>query len=141
MWKLVAKQQFNEREPMSEIHNQLVATHEQLDLDEAQERVQRILKGQAGPTLTPAPQTQPQAPATRKKRSDAGIAKGPKKPAVEPLRNGLTAKQVEELAELIEASHKADLDAISAQGKSLNASADLHQYLESLTIDSQNRTK
>ena len=66
---------------MSEIHNQLVATHEQLDLDEAQERVQRILHGQAGPTLTPVPQTQPQAPATRKKRSDAGL---PKKPPADP---------------------------------------------------------
>jgi len=87
---------FNEREPMSEIHNQLVATHEQLDLDEAQDRVQRILHGQAGPTLTPAPQTQPQAPAThpdvrmtpqgsvvlqRKPRSDKGI---PKRPPADP---------------------------------------------------------
>ena len=68
---------------MSEIHNQLVATHEQLDLDEAQERVQRILHGQAGPTLTPAPATPPQAPATpnRKPRSDKGI---PKRPPADP---------------------------------------------------------
>jgi len=68
---------------MSEIHNQLVATHEQLDLDEAQDRVQRILKGQAGPTLTPAPQAPPQAPATpnRKPRSDKGV---PKKAPADP---------------------------------------------------------
>jgi len=87
---------------MSEIHNQLVATHEQLDLDEAQDRVQRILHGQAGPTLTPAPVAPPQAPAKqmtpmetmmrpadsnpvtlriRRKRSDAGI---PKKAPADP---------------------------------------------------------
>ena len=65
---------------MSQTHNQLVASHEQMDIDEAQERVQRILHGQEGPTLTPAPQTQPQAPATRKTRSDKGTHK-PKAPA------------------------------------------------------------
>jgi len=68
---------------MSEIHNQLVATHEQLDLNEAQDRVQRILHGQTGPTLTPSPATPPQAPATpnRKPRSDKGI---PKRPPADP---------------------------------------------------------
>lgn len=61
------------QESMRQIHNQLVASHEQIDLDEAQERVQRILHGQAGPTLTPQPE-KPQ----RKRRSDAGVPKGPK---------------------------------------------------------------
>ena len=76
---------------MSQTHNQLVASHEQMDLDEAQERVQAILSKQAGPTLTPALQTQPQASARdiwdepnnkpRKKRSDAGV---PKKAPADP---------------------------------------------------------
>jgi hypothetical protein len=54
-----------------------------LDLDEAKDRVAAILHPQAGPTLTPAPQTQPQAPATpnRKPRSDKGI---PKRPPADP---------------------------------------------------------
>ena len=127
-------------EEMSQTHNQLVASHEQMDLDEAQERVQRILHGQAGPTLTPQPQTQPQAPAPRKKRSDAGILKGPKKPT-EIQRGWLTVEQVAHLSKLIEASVQADNEAMAAQGRALNASVDLHSYLDELTIDSPGRSK
>lgn len=60
------------------------ASIEQLDAEQmeaAQKRVEAILGTQAGPTLIPQQETQPQAPATRKKRSDAGI---PKKPPADP---------------------------------------------------------
>lgn len=66
---------------MSQIHNQLVASHEQIDLEAAQRRVEAMNLPKAGPTLTPQPQTQPQAPAPRKKRSDAGV---PKKAPADP---------------------------------------------------------
>lgn len=83
----------------SEFDKAAAASLDMIDEQAAAERVQRILhpepqgarsQAQAGPTLTPAPQTQPQAPATRKKRSDAGI---PKKAPADPdeivLRLGL----------------------------------------------------
>lgn len=128
---------------------QAAASLDMLDEQAAAERVQKILhpepqgarsQAQAGPTLTPAPQTQPQAHAPRKKRSDAGIPKGPKKPAVE--RKGfLTVAQVAHLSKLIESSVQADNEAVAAQGRALNASADLHSYLDELTIDSPGRSK
>lgn len=63
---------------MSTFNDQLSESINQIDLAGAVSRVDAILHPKAGPTLTPAPQTQPQAP--RKKRSDAGIPKGPKVP-------------------------------------------------------------
>ena len=79
------KQIYPERKSMgntsfkpSEFDKQAAASLDMMDVEVAQERVQAILSKQAGPTLTPAPQTQPQAPTLRKKRSDAGIPKGPK---------------------------------------------------------------
>lgn len=47
----------------------------EIDTEAAQERLEKILHPQAGPTLTPAPQTQPASPTGRKKRSDAGVPK------------------------------------------------------------------
>ena len=67
----------------SEFDKQAAASIDMLDVDTAQERVAAILGKQAGPTLTPAPQTPTQAPATpnRKPRSDKGI---PKRPPADP---------------------------------------------------------
>ncbi len=91
----------------SEFDKQTAASIDMLDVDVAQERVAAILHPhQAGPTLTPAPQTPPQAPAlkpdltgapltsaivndpnfgkpapNRKPRSDKGI---PKRPTADP---------------------------------------------------------
>ena len=71
----------------SEFDKQAAASLDMMDVEVAQERVQAILSKQAGPTLTPQPQTQPQSPAglpsvaPRKKRSDAGV---PKKAPADP---------------------------------------------------------
>lgn len=92
----------------STFDRQAAASLDYIDEDAAKKRVEAILAGdkpQAGLTPTPQPQTQPQAPAEtmrrgisnedmkkyveegipvpapRKKRSDAGIPKGPKAPA------------------------------------------------------------
>lgn len=90
----------------SEFDKQAAASLDMMDVEVAQERVQAILGKQAGPTLTPQPQTQPSKipapktdlvgkpitaaeandpnfgkPAPRKKRSDAGV---PKKAPADP---------------------------------------------------------
>ena len=84
--KIVSNTSFNP----STFDKQAAASLDMIDEQAAAERVQKILhpepqgarsQAQAGPTLTPAPQTQPQASATRKKRSDAGV---PKKPPADP---------------------------------------------------------
>lgn len=62
---------------------QAKASIEQLDaetVEATQKRVDAILGTQAGPTLIPQQEIQPQAPATRKTRSDKGVPKGPKVP-------------------------------------------------------------
>lgn len=68
----------------SEFDKQAAASLDMIDEQAAAERVQKILhpepqgarsQAQAGPTLTPAPQTQPQALAPRKTRSDKGTHK------------------------------------------------------------------
>ena len=125
---------------MKTFNEQAQASIDEIDLEAAQKRVEAMNLPKAGPTLTPAPQTQPQAPAPRKKRSDAGILKGPKKPT-EIQRGWLTVEQVAHLSKLIEASVQADNEAVAAQGRALNASVDLHSYLDELTIDSPGRSK
>lgn len=72
------------REPAMNFKEQARASIEHLDAEQmeaAQRRVDAILGTQAGPTLIPQQETQPQAPATRKTRKDKGV---PKKAPADP---------------------------------------------------------